>query len=257
MKTKTLLLTALMCFVSSLLFSQEDGRIIYTDFDPDMIITPDTTCYDYYGGDSQKGPSIDMNNDGKEDFYFFREYNSAGWWYKMRVVNNFKMGCPEVGDTIAPLTELTYDTYVVEFTYSEMSYFAFRYPISNGEYCYGWARLYWDWRKNTGILYDMAYCTIPNYPLKFGQKSLTESLDDFSSNEMKLYPSPATDKVVLELPNGTVCKHIKIYSIDGRLLKCQNDNFENIDISILPSNIYIVEANLEDGIVLVEKIVKK
>jgi hypothetical protein len=44
MKTKTLLLSVLMSLFCGNLFSQEEGTIIYTDFEPDSIIFPVNYC---------------------------------------------------------------------------------------------------------------------------------------------------------------------------------------------------------------------
>ena len=56
MKTKTLLIAVFACLFSLTLFSQENGTIIYTDFEPDSIISP-------IKWDSSGGNPIDINFD--------------------------------------------------------------------------------------------------------------------------------------------------------------------------------------------------
>ena len=48
-----------------------------------------------------------------------------------------------------------------------------------------------------------------------------------------------------------------IYGIDSRLLKMQNDDFENIDVSDLSGGIYITKITLDNGITYTDKIVIK
>ena len=102
----------------------------------------------------------------------------------------------------------------------------------------------------------MAYCTIPNYPLMFGQKDFMDiEENEYATTKASLFPNPVEDRLSLQLSGNVSCKNVGIYGIDGRLLKSQNDNFENIDVSDLPTGLYIAKINLNDGTVFTEKVV--
>ena len=48
-----------------------------------------------------------------------------------------------------------------------------------------------------------------------------------------------------------------IYSIDGRMIKLQDADFENIDVSTLERGMYLIRIRTEEGKDFVEKIVVK
>jgi hypothetical protein len=124
------------------------------------------------------------------------------------------------------------------------------------EFCYGWIR--YEYYGDKIVINDMAYCTIPNYPLKFGQKSLTEDVAEISAaNYYSLYPNPVDDRLVLKLADEHKCENVSVYSIDGRMLKSQDSDFENIDVSALTRGVYFVRIILQEGSVFTEKIVIK
>ena len=54
--------------------------------------------------------------------------------------------------------------------YPEFTHFAFRHSTEDG-YCYGWAHIHAESLARVCV-YDMAYCTIPNYPLILGQTNI-------------------------------------------------------------------------------------
>ena len=84
MKTKTLLIAVFACLFSLTLFSQENGTIIYTDFEPDSIISP-------IKWDSSGGNPIDINFDGEDDFVFETTFSSSNLHKQIRVYTNWKL----------------------------------------------------------------------------------------------------------------------------------------------------------------------
>ena len=254
MKTKTLLLAVFACLFSTCLFSQEKGKLIYTDFEPDSTIFPVWFA----------GNPIDINYDGVKDFVFRRE-SKNGWgildanyeedWNRMivKLQPNTQTPLHYVGPWKYEYTLLPYGDYC----------FGFRYMNGDNSYCYGWMRIRVDNTVNNDhipsvTIYDMAYCTIPNYPLKFGQKSLTEDVAKISAaNYYSLYPNPADDRLVLKLADEHKCENVSVYSIDGRMLKSQDSDFDNIDVSALTRGVYFVRIRLQEGSVFTEKIVIK
>ena len=52
---------------------------------------------------------------------------------------------------------------------------------------------------------------------------------------------------------GLLCSVAQYVSIDGRMLKSQNTDFENIDVSGLSMGVYFVKIRLQEGSVFTEK----
>ncbi|MPN10516.1 hypothetical protein SDC9_157811 [bioreactor metagenome] len=67
-----------------------------------------------------------------------------------------------------------------------------------------------------------------------------------TDEEIKLYPNPAKDYVILETPSP--CKRLEIWSVDGRLIHSTNVNPEEkvkIAVSSLSNGIYFIRALYE------------
>ena len=249
MKTKTLLIAVFACLFSPTLFSQENGTIIYTDFEPDSIISP-------IKWDSSGGNPIDINFDGEDDFVFETTFSSSNLHKQVRVYTNWKLAMTGESNP-KPISEYSHWENWHDMSTSTTNYFyiAFRHYIDM-EFCYGWIRF--EFYGDKIVINDMAYCTIPNYPLKFGQKSLTEDVAEISAaNYYSLYPNPVDDRLVLKLADEHKCENVSVYSIDGRMLISQNTDFENIDVSALTRGVYFVRIRLQEGSVFTEKIVIK
>ena len=267
MKTNTLL--AILCICFSINLHSQEGEIIYTDFEPDTVLN---LVYLAYGIDRY----LDINNDNIYDFRFN---------YDAYVISNDSVvTCYWIGATKNGVVD-EYSMWIAEdlernknigrrefcHSYGRYDYnILFRTDLGNDSYCYGWVRLGFSVNEFSSIsnhqplaiIYDMAYCTVPNYPLRVGQTSI----DDIAINEIEesidyvLFPSPGNDKITLKFNNhyyNTTDNEIKIYGIDGRLLKIQNSDFDNIDISNLSSGVYIMKIYLGNGESYTEKFVKE
>lgn len=78
----------------------------------------------------------------------------------------------------------------------------------------------------------MAYCTIPDYPLLFGQTDFVDVEEyEYNQSGVELFPNPVNDMLTLQLSEDVVCDEVNIYGIDGRLLKTQNSDLDKIDLS--------------------------
>ena len=251
MKTKTLLLAVFACLFSLTLFSQENGTIIYTDFEPDSIISP-------IKWDSSGGNPIDINFDGEDDFVFETTFSSSNLHKQLRVYTNWKLATTSANNP-RPISEYSNWKNILDMLgiYGNFYYIALRHYIEDVGFCYGWIR--YEYYGDKIVINDMAYCTIPNYPLKFGQKSLTEDVAEIDgfNRQYELYPNPADDRLVLKLADEHKCENVSVYSIDGRMLKSQDSDFENIDVSALTRGVYFVRIRLQEGSVFTEKIVIK
>ena len=245
MKTKTLFLIAFICLSSYSLFSQEKGRIIYTDFEPDSVIYPVWFA----------GNPLDINYDGIKEIRFKREPRLG---YGELLVDDNNWDIKKLFDDDIPLSSYTNWSCYMEIPHGDF-HVGLRHYVGNENYYYGWIRFN---VRNLGdegpliTIHDMAYCTIPNYPLMFGQKDFMDiEENEYATANASLFPNPVEDRLSLQLSGNASCKNVEIYGIDGRLLKSQNDDFENIDVSDLPTGLYIAKINLNDGTVFTEKVV--
>ena len=264
MKTKTLFLIAFICLSSYSLFSQEKGRIIYTDFEDDVFLP----LYDSI--------SIDINHDEILDCKVFHNWTDKDLHYQtLNTYANWEITSVYPNDSLPIMNHTNWDTTgFITMCWMGLEWmgeikdfnFIFRHNINDNEYCYGWIRLgvrygfeYEDEEEICAYryyFYDMAYCTIPNYPLIFGQKDFMDiEENEYATTKASLFPNPVEDRLSLQLSGNASCKNVEIYGIDGRLLKSQNDNFENIDVSDLPTGLYIAKINLNNGTMFTEKVV--
>ena len=269
MKIKTFITILFVCF--SIDLHSQEGKIIYTDFEPDSVFVVPPIY------DTTSVISFDIDYDNDYDFSFYYDGVSYGLLYVIRcygegnprdwqvaIVKNDTI--PNIQEHLWHIHRVFEDAPIVpnEGLYVEMEKkMAIRHDLNDTTSCYGWVRFQFKYGwgvPGTVTLYDMAYCTVPNYPLRFGQKSFddTATYEIAENKGYVLYPSPAKDRLALRFNNNNEsCNEIRIYSIDGRLLKTQNDNFEDIDVSNLPSGVYIMKIISANGEVSTEKFVKE
>jgi len=80
---------------------------------------------------------------------------------------------------------------------------------------------------------------------------LTVEDNELRSN-LRLFPNPATDELILSIDNSVVLKSLSVYDANGKQV-IQLDNFEvhdlqqKINVSQLPSGIYFLKVMSEDG----------
>ena len=134
-----------------------------------------------------------------------------------------------------------------------------------GEDCYyGWLYTYDGQTKNdkgtkAGTLFidRVAYCTIPNYPLRAGQTSLTEGVNETESTAFTaIYPNPTTGLITI---TGNDLKQAEVVNALGqRVAKVQGKGeMLQIDIANLPAGVYFVNITDEEGQKCVRKVVKE
>ena len=233
----------------SFAFAQQ-GEIIYTDFDPDLTLVQ--------GINSNDSIMLDIDYDDVYDLKFglvyyhfeFPVYTALNGW-----------SICQVNDS----TDLTTDTlsWLPYIDYGFTNYFGLKKVV--GENCYyGWLYTYDGQTKNNkgtkaGTLFidRMAYCTIPNYPLRAGQTSLT---DDIVENEAAafatLHPNPTTGQVTIM---GQDLKAAVVFNTLGQQVATASGEGEmlHIDIANLPAGVYFVNVTDNDGRKCVRKVVKE
>ena len=99
MKTKTLFLIAFICLSSYSLFSQERGRIIYTDFEDDVFLP----LYDSI--------SIDINHDNILDCKVVHNWTDTGLHYQSLNTNvNWEITSVYPNDSLPIMNHTNWDT---------------------------------------------------------------------------------------------------------------------------------------------------
>ena len=240
MKTKSLLLIVLISLFCGNLFSQEDGTIIYTDFEPDSVIYP--VHIDY----------IDINYDNEWDIKFIREIYCGYGVLEHRFTSNNDFWSVtqlshEYGDPLSSINVWYNNVELLKYGYHY--HIALRHQVE-GKYYYGWMKLYVEmhdesWHDPSVTITEMAYCTIPYYPLKFGQKSLTEDVAEIDdTNYYSLYPNPASDYVKLSAISYQQSA-VKIYNALGMLVDEYEMNSGEIEINVsdYKSGIYFIDVD--------------
>jgi len=87
------------------------------------------------------------------------------------------------------------------------------------------------------------------YEIKPDSTNSVDGIDDISS-EVKLYPNPATDNIYLQIPNSPInSAKGAVYNVIGAQVMDFNfnSNTENLDISSLPTGMYMLKIQTSVG----------
>ena len=134
---------------------------------------------------------------------------------------------------------------------------------NNDEYYYGWFETYLEWvgKSDRRVLHwgfdRTAFCTIPDYPLRWGQTSLTEGLDETESTAfVTLYPNPTTGFVTI---TGDNLRQAEVLNMLGqKVLGVRGEGNElQIDLATLPAGVYFINVTDSEGRKCVKKVVKE
>lgn len=78
----------------------------------------------------------------------------------------------------------------------------------------------------------------------------------FNGKEIKVYPNPTNNYITIDGISSEELKTITVIDVNGKKVSAVLNN-NQIDISGLPSGIYMLRIVTNEGTVLNEKIVKK
>jgi|AMQJ01.1.fsa_nt_gi hypothetical protein len=91
--------------------------------------------------------------------------------------------------------------------------------------------------------------TVYKYNLKMINNSTTSSSNILDFNNVKIYPNPVEDKLVVDISGLSTreCK-LQVYSLDGKLISYYilNENVNEIDFRSFQSSLYILKLVTED-----------
>ena len=286
MKRTLFIITALL--LCGIAFAQK-GEIIYTDFEPDLFVQ----YYAWQGPGHVNAPvELDINHDSTIDLRFTCEdawgrwvdcvlrKSEDGWQFKLPYLLYLEDAAAPVGDTvnfgdnIAEIgngwtsayrfwwTFSSYEPIYPDYT-NEHHYICVRREVEEG-YCYGWIDsnillvvgddVFADYEFDVTV-FRMAYCTIPNYPLRVGQIDFTDGIDETRAF-VTVYPNPTTGLVTI---NGKDLKQAEVLNTLGQHVATITGEGEtlHIDIANLPAGVYFVNVTDKDGRKCVRKVVKE
>ena len=245
---KKFLLLAIFAFVFMTAFAQQ-GEIIYVDFDPDWI-----------GGQSWYDTLwIDFDEDGERDLLFYWELaSSSSDTYFHTTNNSWTIHAMADSDTI-PISEIE-NYWLTRLGFERPTYnnpaptlnYAIRHHVGN-DYYYGWYKVL----SIGNTSFDMyAFCTIPNYPLRWGQTTITTGIEEGYKSTITVHPNPTNGTVTI---TGKNLKQVDVANVLGQqMLSVQGkDNEIHINMTALPAGVYFVTVTDNEGRKCVRKVVKE
>ena len=191
---KKLLTILTVLFMATINLKAQESPILYTDFEPDLCIE-ELSPYDSH--DTLK---IDLDQDGTIDFKMYIKahystqvryvYVTSSWDFRYCYNSIYSYGYMDENDSIIPNHPFwaeANDTWELLWYPDQYMEFimGFRKTVNDDIY-YAWAKIYM-YRNLNGNGYqpgpgvfdivsaycdDMAYCTIPNYPLRWEQTEI-------------------------------------------------------------------------------------
>ena len=242
---KVILLIILI--IASIQLSAQQGEIIINDFDPDSVLHIEV------GFPNEL--FIDIDLDGSPDIRMHWYSHSLGYGFSIIGCRQDILLCElEEGDTISHSIN-----WWSELSFPErQDYHAIKFE-KEGNCYYGWFRThailtgqiwsFWSFDKS-------AYCTIPDYPLRVGQTSLSEGFEENSPASATIHPNPTKDFVTITGESLRLAEMVnmlgqQVFNMQGK------GNELQIDMTALPAGIYFVNIIDEEGRKCVRKVVKE
>ena len=261
---KVFLISTILLLVLTATYAQQ-GEIIYTDYEPDSIVQ----LQDFELNPESKF-DIDMDLDGTPDFYVYFIFYSASFHRNIQAYNpeEWEIKAYHYDDTLTPLTEEENGWFGGIFWHEayihiggsivlDLDRFAVRHKVGD-DYYFGWFRAYPELQQGYRICLDkMAWCTVPNYPLVWGQTTLITEVEETESNAFAtIHPNPTTGLVTVA---GENLQQAEVVNMLGQVVStCQgNGNTIVLDISTLPTGVYFVNVTDADGRKCTRKVVRE
>ena len=134
-----------------------------------------------------------------------------------------------------------------------------RYFLNTGEFYWGTTMTALsDGRVAIGAyLYGYSPNRIAVVVFRDGSWDVNETPNSFHIRPYMFYPNPAQDQLHLQYSPDVQPAQIKLYDLQGRLVRTQGKAFETFDLGMLPAGTYTLRVTMEDGQVFADKVVKE
>ena len=245
----------------------QQGEILYREFDPPLEIVQNI-----YG--PAQLLELDFDGDGEADHRFYGESSDNLEWHEWNLLEASFNGWEtrlvyldendpytyDENDTIIPNAPngWRHDPDFVYYYYPNLSangIFHETYGIHkviDDKNFYGWYHGY----GTEGSLYSggpyefrvyidkIAFCTVPNYPLRYGQTSLCEGLEETTTTTFAaIHPNPTTDQVTLGLEQEGDFS-VSVFDANGNLILTER-NTAVVSFKDRPAGLYhiVVKQN--------------
>lgn len=263
----------LLVFVALLICGKalpQEGEIIYRDFDPDSIL-----IYWY-----KLGPVwIDLDADGEPDDLSMQMriiddgFGAGGAMCFPELLtsgSNIRICAIEPDNTDIILSEVAEEDWVRYVGWSSngcdairYKHYGFRIQRDDGYY-YGWFKTYdreISEKNEKRVVHHgfdrTAFCTIPNYPLRWGETEILDVEENSEANAFAtLHPNPTTGIIIV---NGENLRQAEVFNMLGQqVLSVQGKGNElHIDMASLPAGVYFVNITDEEGRKCMRKVVRE
>lgn len=247
---KTFIITILTIFFAINIYSQNinnQSDIIVYDYDPDVRIINE-------GADTLK---IDFNKDGVLDLMFYLVVTSGGEYPTIKSLNNNCMlTLITETDTLNSKSLLWYSDFTYLMGCHKSEKIGIKLNINNQNYS-GWIHsLFSKENREALITIDKyAFCTIPDYPLLWGQTELTGTKEIKVQDKIKV--SVDGHSQIINIQSKEVVKEISLINSSGRVIrKWRNIKSSKFDISSegIKGGVYVLRIKTENDEVVTKKI---
>ena len=246
MKTFRIVLAFMALLPFSSAFAQM-GEIIYKDFDPDPYLLLQWSYDSMY---------FDLNFDSIPDMYMAYYLSMHDLSFEIvSCQDSFQICESGEGDTISEDDDWRCGLWGHPNP-DNLFYGGFRF-MKDSNYYYGWYKTYGIPENHSWYFDKFAYCTIPNYPLRWGQTTMTGIEEDNETNSfVTLHPNPTTDYVTIKGENLRQAEAVNM--LGQKVLNAQGKGNElQIDMTALPAGVYFVTVTDNEGRKCVRKVVKE
>ncbi len=256
---KHLIIAALL--LAAIGLKAQQGEIYFKDYDPDSCKF--ITWSDFVPS-TMDSLQIDINDDGLYDTWI-TGYVQHGALLPITFMSDGWELCYPNENTILDSDTLRWESYDDWVSGCFDGKYGFR--LKNGDMLfYGWMSAYCDMKSSKSIFKEIgrnvyvdkiAFCTIPNYPLRWGQTSLNESIDENGYTTFAtIHPNPTKGIVAIM---GENLKQAEVLNMLGQqVLSVQGEGNElRIDMAALPAGVYFVNVTNDEGRKCVRKVVRE
>ena len=262
MKTKLITLSVLV--LSAFALKAQQGEIIYKEFDPPLYYQVD------HAGGITENVLLDIDQDGATDYKLTYLFSKSDIYIVQESWNTTKFRTVGFGggsDTIpwSNGSETAWKNWEVLHCWNGEEEYYDRIGILkviDGNNYYGWIHQYGSEEqsfpfKKWVYIDKMAFCTIPDYPLRWGQINFTNIEENNDSDAFAtVHPNPTTGLVTIA---GENLRQAEVLNMLGQqVLSVQGEGNElRIDMAALPAGVYFFNVTDDEGRKCVRKVVKE